>query len=70
MSTTQATNQIFVGGEWGYAASGETMDVLNPATGEVIGAVPRCEAEDVDRAVEAAQAALPEWRESTPAERG
>jgi 1-pyrroline dehydrogenase len=70
MSTTQATNQIFVGGEWGDAASGETMDVLNPATGEVIGAVPRCEAEDVDRAVEAAQAALPEWRESTPAERG
>jgi aminobutyraldehyde dehydrogenase len=70
MSTTQATNQIFVGGEWGDAASGETMDVLNPATGEVIGAVPRCEAEDVDRAVDAAQAALPEWRESTPAERG
>jgi 1-pyrroline dehydrogenase len=70
MSTTQATNQIFVGGEWGDAASGETMDVLNPATGEVIGAVPRCEAADVDRAVEAAQAALPEWRESTPAERG
>jgi aminobutyraldehyde dehydrogenase len=70
MSTTQATNQIFVGGEWGDAASGETMDVLNPATGEVIGAVPRCEAADVDRAVEAAQVALPEWRESTPAERG
>jgi 1-pyrroline dehydrogenase len=70
MSTTQATNQIFVGGEWGGAASGETMDVLNPATGEVIGVVPRCEAEDVDRAVDAAQAALPEWRESTPAERG
>jgi 1-pyrroline dehydrogenase len=69
MSTTQANNQIFVGGEWGDAASGETMEVLNPATGEVIGAVPRCEAEDVDRAVEAAQAALPEWRESTPAER-
>jgi betaine-aldehyde dehydrogenase/aminobutyraldehyde dehydrogenase len=70
MSTTQATNQIFVGGKWGDAASGETMDVLNPATGEVIGAVPCCGAEDVDRAVEAAQAALPEWRESTPAERG
>jgi 1-pyrroline dehydrogenase len=70
MSTTQATNQIFVGGEWGDAASGETMDVVNPATGEVIGAVPRCEAVDVDRAVEAAQAALPAGRESTPAERG
>jgi aminobutyraldehyde dehydrogenase len=70
MSTTQASNQIYVGGEWGGAASGETMEVLNPATGEVIADVPRCGAEDVDRAVEAARAALREWLDSTPQERG
>jgi 1-pyrroline dehydrogenase len=70
MSTTQATNRIFVGGEWTDAASGETMEVLNPATGEVIAEVPRCAAEDVDRAVDAARAALPEWLDSTPGERG
>jgi hypothetical protein len=58
MSTTQASNQIYVGGEWGGAASGDTMEVLNPATGEVIAEVPRCGADDVDRAVEAARAAL------------
>jgi aminobutyraldehyde dehydrogenase len=69
MSTTQASNQIYVGGEWGDAASGETMEVLNPATGEVIAEVPRCGADDVDRAVEAARAALPEWLDSTPQER-
>ncbi len=70
MSITQATNRIFVGGEWADAGSGETMEVLNPATGEVIAEVPRCAAEDVDRAVDAARAALPEWLDSTPGERG
>ena len=70
MSTTQATNQIFVGGEWVDAAAGETMEVLNPATGEVIAEVPSCSAEDVDRAVDAARAALPEWLDATPQERG
>src|SRR6476646_7289702 len=69
MSTTRAINQIFVGGEWGDAASGETMEVLNPATGEVIAEVPRCDAADVDRAVEAARGALTEWLDSTPQER-
>jgi 1-pyrroline dehydrogenase len=69
MSTTEATQKIFIGGEWTEAASGETMAVLNPATEEVIAEVPRCTAEDVDRAVAAATKALPEWLETTPAER-
>ena len=38
------------------------MEVLNPATGEVIAEVPRGTAEDVERAVAAAQAAWDEWR--------
>ena len=37
MSIVETTQQIFIGGEWTDAAAGETMDVLNPATGEVIG---------------------------------
>ncbi len=60
---------ILVGGKWSPAASGETMEVLNPATEETIGVVPRCAAEDVDEAVAAASAALPEWLETTPGER-
>jgi acyl-CoA reductase-like NAD-dependent aldehyde dehydrogenase len=45
------------------------MAVLNPATEETIAIVPRCGADDVDAAVEAARAALPGWLETTPGER-
>jgi 1-pyrroline dehydrogenase len=61
--------QNFIGGEWVDAAGGEMMEVLNPATGETIAEVPRASAEDVDRAVQAAKKALPEWLETTPGER-
>ncbi|HEY4349471.1 MAG TPA: gamma-aminobutyraldehyde dehydrogenase [Gaiellaceae bacterium] len=60
---------VLIGGEWRDAASGETMDVINPATEETIAVVPRCGAEDVDAAVEAAKAALPAWLDTTPSER-
>jgi 1-pyrroline dehydrogenase len=59
----------FVGGEWVEAVYGETMEVVNPATGETIAEVPRGTAADVERAVEAAKKALPEWLETTPRER-
>ena len=64
-----ATRGIFIGGDWSAAASGETMDVINPATEETIASVPRCAAEDVDAAVAAAKGALPEWLDTTPGER-
>jgi betaine-aldehyde dehydrogenase/aminobutyraldehyde dehydrogenase len=64
-----AARGILVGGSWVQAASGETMEVLNPASEEVLAEVPRCSAEDVDEAVEAAKKALPEWLDSTPSER-
>jgi 1-pyrroline dehydrogenase len=69
MSTTTTQYRILIGGELTDAASGETMDVIAPATGETIAEVPRCSEEDVDRAVDAAQAALPDWLEKTPKER-
>ena len=69
MSATTTTYKNFVGGEWVDAASGETMEVINPATGETVAEVPRCSAEDVDRAVAAANVALPAWLDSTPKER-
>jgi betaine-aldehyde dehydrogenase/aminobutyraldehyde dehydrogenase len=59
----------FIGGEWVESSSGETMEVLNPATGEVIAEAPRASAEDVDRAVEAAKKAWDEWRTKTPKDR-
>jgi aminobutyraldehyde dehydrogenase len=66
---TVTVDKIFVGGNWSDAAEGGTMEVLNPATGEAIAEVPACTAADVDAAVEAAKQALPEWLDSTPAER-
>ena len=69
MSATKTEYKAFVGGEWVDSASGETMDVINPATGEVVAAVTSCVAEDVDRAVAAAAKALPEWLDKTPKDR-
>jgi 1-pyrroline dehydrogenase len=69
MSATKTEYKAFVGGEWVDSASGETMDVINPATGEVVASVPSCSAEDVDRAVAAAAKALPEWLDKTPKDR-
>ncbi|HZO34189.1 MAG TPA: gamma-aminobutyraldehyde dehydrogenase [Gaiellaceae bacterium] len=68
-TTTETKHQAFVGGGWVDAGSGETMDVTNPATGEVIATVPACGAEDVDHAVETAKTALGEWLDATPGER-
>jgi 1-pyrroline dehydrogenase len=69
MSVTVSHHKNFVGGEWVDSLDGGTMDVINPATGETIAEVPRSTEQDVGRAVEAAKKALPEWLETTPAER-
>jgi len=69
VSVSIAKYENFVGGEWVGAADGKTMEVLNPATGEVIAEVPSSSAKDVDRAVAAAKKALPDWLETTPGER-
>jgi 1-pyrroline dehydrogenase len=69
MSVTVSQHKNFVGGKWVDAVEGGTMEVLNPATGETIAEVPSGTQADVDRAVEAAKQALPEWLETTPGER-
>jgi 1-pyrroline dehydrogenase len=69
VSTTVSKHQNFIGGEWVDSAGGETMEVINPATGETIAEVPHATAKDVDRAVQAAKKALAEWLETTPGER-
>ena len=62
-------NQAFVNGKWVNAASGKTFNVINPATGEIIGAVPDMSREDVRQAIEAADAAWPAYRDLTAKER-
>jgi len=69
VSVSVTLHKQFIGGEWVESASGETMEVLNPATGEAIAEVPRSSAEDVDRAVDSAKKAWSEWRSKTPKDR-
>src|SRR6185437_13499225 len=61
--------QAYVDGAWVDADSGETFDVLNPATGELIAEVPRCGVPETRRAIEAAEAAQPAWRAKTAKQR-
>ncbi|AQV98989.1 succinate-semialdehyde dehydrogenase (NADP(+)) [Cupriavidus necator] len=79
MSTVQETlvlrdsalfrQQAYIHGEWQAAASGETFEVRNPATGALIGTVPALGAAETRRAIEAANAAWPAWRRRTARER-
>jgi len=63
------TYQQFIGGAFVDAASGETLDVYNPANAKVIAKVPASTKEDVDRAVDAADKAFLTWRQTTPQDR-
>ena len=58
-----------IGGELRPAASGETMDLVDPSTGKVFATAPRSGPEDVDAACRAAADAFPGWRDATPSER-
>ncbi|HEY0875014.1 MAG TPA: aldehyde dehydrogenase family protein [Vicinamibacterales bacterium] len=63
--------QLFINNEWRPAASGKTMDVVNPATEEVCATVPSADVEDLNAAVEAARAALNgPWGKMSARERG
>lgn len=60
---------LYIDGAWRDSASSEALDVVNPATEQVIDTVPAGAAEDVDAAVAAAAAALPAWSALTPGQR-
>ena len=57
----------YINGAWVESTANNWQDVMNPASGEVLGSVPQVEAAEVSMAVEAAAAAYPDWRR-TPAE--
>ncbi len=66
------THRMYIDGKFVNAASGKTLPVYNPATGEVMAHVPEAESEDVDRAVRAARRAFDEgpWSKMSPSQRG
>ena len=61
--------QAYIDGAWLDADGGQTIEVSNPASGEVLGSVPKMGAAETRRAIEAAERALPAWRDLTAKER-
>ena len=57
--------QCYIDGAWADADKGATIDVTNPATGEVLGTIPKMGADETRRAIEAANRAFPAWRALT-----
>ena len=61
--------QCFIDGRWCDADDGATIAVVNPATGETLGSVPKMGAAETRRAIDAANAAWPAWRKKSAKER-
>jgi acyl-CoA reductase-like NAD-dependent aldehyde dehydrogenase len=64
--------KFFVNGKWTAGTSSETFELRNPATGEVIGHVPRGSRDDANEAIETAQRTFvsPKWRDMEQTKRG
>src|SRR5260370_34056789 len=59
----------YIDGAWVKSPTGETMKVDNPATGEILGTVPKLGAAETRLAIEAANRAFPAWSKKTGKER-
>ena len=62
-------DKAYIDGQWCSAAGDSTFVVTNPANGEQLARVSDCNAADTERAVAAAEKALPSWRAKTAKER-
>ena len=69
LSSRLFKQQCYINGQWMDAKSGETIDVTNPATGEVLGTVPKMGAAETAEAIEAARIAQKTWAAKTGKER-
>ena len=61
--------QLLIAGEWVNGEGGDSIDVVNPATGEVVGTVAKASTSDLDRALETANSAFRAWRKVPAVER-
>ena len=62
-------DQAYIDGAWVGADTGAVIEVNNPATGEILGTVPKMGADETRRAIAVAEAALPAWRARTAKDR-
>lgn len=61
--------QNYIDGKWVDADGGESIDVVNPATGDKLGTIPKGGTDETRRAIEAAERARPAWAALTAKER-
>ncbi|MGB8517473.1 MAG: aldehyde dehydrogenase family protein, partial [Gallionella sp.] len=66
---TMQTLALWINGQRAQSSSNRLGEVHNPATGAVLRQVPLANGEDVNRAVAAAKAAFPNWRDTPPLRR-
>ncbi|MBU1225629.1 MAG: aldehyde dehydrogenase family protein [Actinobacteria bacterium] len=66
MSEDTMNFDMYVHGEWRPGSTGEVVEVMNPAKGELLGTVPDGGQDDLDAAVESAREGLAVWRETHP----
>lgn len=59
----------YIGGLWSHADDGAVIEVTNPATGEIIGTVPKSGRAETTRAIESAYLAFQDWKQTTAEER-
>ncbi len=69
MTPSYTDTRLLIAGQWCDAASGKTIDVVNPASGQVIGRVAHAGIPDLDRALAAAQRGFEDWRKVPANER-
>lgn len=60
----------YINGQWVPSQSGKTFQVSNPATGDVLGACPESNKDDLNKAIQAASDAFPSWRAQSGRARG
>jgi aldehyde dehydrogenase (NAD+) len=70
VDTSRIQTRLLIGGQWVDGVEGAEIDVINPYTGQKIVSIAEAREEDVDLAVEAAQAAAPGWAKMAAYERG
>ncbi|KAL4939847.1 hypothetical protein BDV06DRAFT_230798 [Aspergillus oleicola] len=69
-SSESIETRLFINGEFQHASDGKTFSLINPFTREAVAEVAQANEEDTNKAVAAAKAAFPAWRDLSPSDRG
>jgi len=69
MGETQVRDKVYIDGAWVSPSGSQAIDVFNAATEQVMGTIPQCTTDDVDKAVKAARKAFETWSQTSVEDR-